>query len=77
MGQDLSDIVAAAAEHREEGVADGAFQGTTREPAVGFHMTYFGFDGAAASEVGDQLGCKAASRSAGSCREGGENLKVA
>ena len=47
------------APHRKERIADGAFQGATCEAAVGFHVADFGFDGAAASEVSDQLGCQA------------------
>ena len=36
MGEDLADIVATAAEHGEEGIADGALQGTSAEATVGF-----------------------------------------
>lgn len=50
MGQDLADVVAAGAEHGEEGIADGAFQGASGEAAVGFHVADLGFDGAAAAE---------------------------
>lgn len=46
MGEDLSDVVDTAAQHREEGVAGGAFQLEAREAAVGFHVADFGFDGA-------------------------------
>ena len=55
MGQDLSDVVSSGAEHGEEGVADGAFQGASGEAAVGFHVADFGFGGAAAAQVRDQF----------------------
>jgi hypothetical protein len=47
--------VAAAAKHGEEGVADCAFEWGSGQAAVGFHVTDFGFDGAAAAEIGDQF----------------------
>jgi hypothetical protein len=40
--------VAAAAKYGEEGVADCAFEGGSGQAAVSFHVTDFGFDGAAA-----------------------------
>lgn len=57
VGEDLSNIVAVAAKHGEEGVADCTFEWESRQAAVGFHVTYFGFDGAAAAEIGDQFWC--------------------
>ena len=60
MGQDLADIVSAGAEHGKEGIPDGAFERAARETAIGFHVTDFGLDGAAATEVGDQLWRQAA-----------------
>lgn len=47
----------AAAKYGEEGVADCAFEGGSGQAAVSFHVTDFGFDGAAASEIGDQFWC--------------------
>ena len=57
IGQDLSNVVAAAAKPGEEGVADCAFEWGSEQAAVGFHVTDFGFDGAAAAEIGDQFWC--------------------
>lgn len=34
VGQDLADVVAAGAEHGEEGIPDGALQRTTRQAAA-------------------------------------------
>ena len=64
VGQDLADIVSAGAEHGKEGIPDGAFERAARETAVGFHVTNFGLDGAAAAEVGNQLWRQAAPRAA-------------
>ena len=61
VGQDFSNVVAAAAKHGEEGVADCAFEWGSGQANVGFHLTDFGFDGAAAAENGDQFWCWAAS----------------
>ena len=60
MGEDLADVVAAGAKHGKERVADGAFQGAACQTAVGFHVSDLGFDGAAASEVGNQFWRQAA-----------------
>lgn len=60
VGQDLSDVVSAGAEYGEEGIPDGAPQRASRQAAVGFHVTDFGLDGAAAAKVGDQLWRQAA-----------------
>ena len=57
VGEDLPDVVSAGVEHGEESVADGAFQGASRQPTIGFHVADFGLDGASASNVGDQLRC--------------------
>ena len=43
MGEDLSNVVDTAAQHREEGVAGGAFQLEAREAAVRFRVADFGF----------------------------------
>ena len=51
VGQDQADVVAAAAQHRVEGVAGGALQRRAREAAIGFHVADGRFDGAAPSEV--------------------------
>ena len=61
VGQDFSNVVAAAAKHGEEGVADCAFEWGSGQANVGLHVTDFGFDGAAAAEIGDQFWCWAAS----------------
>lgn len=60
VGQDLADVVAAAAKYGEEGVADSAFERGSRQAAVGFHVTDFSFDRAAASQIGQQFWCQAA-----------------
>ena len=60
VGQDLADVVAAGAENGKYGVANGAFQGASRQAAVGFHVSDLGLDGASAAEVRDQFGCQAA-----------------
>ena len=64
MGEDLSYVVSAGAEDGEEGIPDGAPQRASRQAAIGFHVTDFGLDGAAAAEVGDQLWRQAASGAA-------------
>ncbi len=64
VGQDLSDVVAAGAKCGKEGVADGAFQRTSRQAAVGFHVAGLGFVGASAAKVGDQFGGQPAPRAA-------------
>ena len=64
VGEDLSDVVAAAAQHRKEGVAGSAFQGAPREAAVGFHVADFGLDSASAAEISDKLGRQSAPGSA-------------
>ena len=53
--------MAAAAKHGEEGVANCAFDWGSGQADVGFHVTDFGFDGAAAAEIGDQFWCEATS----------------
>src|ERR671938_689032 len=50
MGEDLADVMAAAAEDGEERVADRALEGATGEATIGLHMTYLGLDGAATPE---------------------------
>ena len=45
MGEDLADVVAAAAEDGVEGVADGALEGAAGEAAVGLHVADLGLDG--------------------------------
>ena len=50
MGQDLSDVVAAAAEHGEEGVSESAFQKAACEAAVGLHVADLGLDAAPSAE---------------------------
>jgi hypothetical protein len=49
MGQDLSDVVAAGAEHEEHGTADGAVQGASRQAAIGLHVANLCLDGASTS----------------------------
>ena len=60
-GEDLADVVAAAAEDGEDGIADGALQGAAREAAVGLHMADLGFDGRTTPELAQQVGRKAVS----------------
>ena len=60
VGEDLSDVVAAAAQHRKEGVADGAFQATTRKASIGFQVSCRRLDGAAAVAISDQPGRQSA-----------------
>ncbi len=50
MGEDLADVVAAAAEDGEDRIADRSFQSAAAEASVGLHMTDLGLDGAAAAE---------------------------
>ena len=63
VGQSLSDVVAAAAQHRKERIADGAFQGATCEAAVGF-MWPMGSMALRRLRSAISLGVQAASRSA-------------
>ena len=57
VGEDPLDVVATAKQHSKDGVADGARRGSTREAYTGFHVADFGHGGAAAAQIGDQLGC--------------------
>ena len=50
MGEDLADVVTAAAEDGEERIADPAFECAASEASVGFHVADLGLDGAAPSE---------------------------
>ena len=50
VGEDLADVVSAAAEHGVEGVTDGALEGAAGETSVGFHVADLGLDGAAAPQ---------------------------
>ena len=52
--------MAAAAKYGDEGVAECAFERGSRQAAVSFHVTDFGFDGAATSQIGDQFWRQAA-----------------
>ena len=47
MGEDLADVVSAAAEDGDDGVAEGALQGAAGEASIGFHVADLGLDGAA------------------------------
>jgi hypothetical protein len=51
MGEDQADVVAAAAEHGVEGVADRTLEGASGEAAVGLHVSDHRLDGAASSQV--------------------------
>lgn len=51
MGEDQVDVVAAAAEHRVEGVADRTLERASGEAAVGFHVSDHRLDGAASFQV--------------------------
>ena len=57
---DLADVVAAGAQDGEQGIPDRVLQEAARQAAVGFHVTDFGLDDAAAAGVGDQCWCQAA-----------------
>jgi hypothetical protein len=46
--------VAAAAKYGEESVAECAFERGSRQAAVSFHVTDFGFDGAETMEFGER-----------------------
>ena len=48
--QDLPDIVAATAQHGEDGIAAQPLEGASCKAAVAFHVSDFGFYGAAPSE---------------------------
>lgn len=47
MGEDLSDIMAAGAENREDCVPDATFQRASGKAPVHLHVSDLGFDGAA------------------------------
>ena len=47
--EDHADVMAAAAEHREQGVALGSLERAAREAAVVLHVPDHRFDGAAPS----------------------------
>ena len=64
VGQDLADVMAAGAEHGEDGIAKRAFQWTSGQAAIGFHVTDLSLDGASATQVGDQFWRQAAAHSA-------------
>ncbi len=57
IGQDLSNVVAAAAKHGEEGIADCDFELGCTQAAFDFNVRDLGFDGAAAAEIGDKFWC--------------------
>lgn len=50
MGQYLTDIVTAGAEHGEDRIADTAFQGTSRQTPIRFHVTDLWLDSASSFE---------------------------
>ena len=50
VGEDLADVVAAAAENGEESITDRALEGAAGEAAVGLHVADLGLDGAATPE---------------------------
>lgn len=64
VGQDLADVVAAAAEHGKDGVAERAFQRAARQASVCLHMSDLGLDGAASPEQRFQLRRQAAAGAA-------------
>jgi len=51
VGEELADVVTAAAENGEDHVADRALERAAGKAAVGFHVTYLKLDGAAATGV--------------------------
>ena len=56
VGEDLADVVPAAAQDGEDRVPGGALQRAAREAPVGFHVADPGLDGAAAAEPFRQRG---------------------
>ena len=64
VGEDLADVVTAAAEHSEEGAAEGALEGAACKAAIGLHVADLGLDGAAAPEQSRQPRRQAAARTA-------------
>lgn len=50
VGEDLEEVVAAAAEQGEDDVAGGPFEAAAGEPAVGLRVAALGLDAGAASE---------------------------
>ena len=50
VGEGLADVVSAAAEDGEEGVAEQALEAAAGETTLGFHVADLGLDGAAALE---------------------------
>ena len=54
VGEDLAEVVSAAAEHGEDGVAEGALEAAAGEAAVGLHVADLGLDGAASAQCGGQ-----------------------
>jgi hypothetical protein len=44
VGQVLADVVAAAAENRKYGIAERAFQRTSGQAAIGFHVNDLALD---------------------------------
>jgi len=49
MAQDHADVVTAAAQHREEGVANDSLERAPGQAAVGLHMADHRLDGASSS----------------------------
>jgi hypothetical protein len=50
VGEDLADVVTAAAEDGVEGVTDRALEGASGEGSVRFHVADLGLDGAASPQ---------------------------
>lgn len=46
VGQDLADVVVAAAEHGKDSVSERAFQRAARQTSVDFHMSNLGLNAA-------------------------------
>ncbi len=53
VGQDLADVVAASAKHGEDGITECAFQRTTGQAAISFHVTNLSLEGASVTQVGE------------------------
>ncbi len=45
LGKDLAEVVAAAAEDGEDGVAEGSLENAAGEPALGLHVADFKLEG--------------------------------
>lgn len=54
VGEDLVDVLAAAVEDGEDGIADGALEGAASEASAGLHVPGLRLDGASSPEESGQ-----------------------